>query len=501
MTRATRIAGWVAALALLLGTASVSLAQTLTIALAGEPAQMDEQWNDDGNMRAVTDNVYETLVSLNADTNKIEPLLATSWEQVDPTTWRFHLRHGVTFQDGEPFNADAAVFSVNRFVDPKFGTEMGIYLKSLLGGHATKVDDYTFDIHLKAPDPVFIKRLPWLVMVPPEYVKQNPDGLKTHPVGTGPYKFIKWDKGQDVVLQRYSDYWGPKPQIAEVRYIFRPEAAVRLAALKTGEAQLAAEFPVALASQAPKVFSVPGTETVMLKLNTNLGITKDVRVRQAINYAIDRKAIISAIYKGHASMPHGQGYNRLTFGFDPNIQDYPYDPAKAKQLLQEAGAVGKQLTYVYTSQRWANGKEVNQAVGNMLQKVGLDVKLEDLDFDTYLRTLRRAPGLTPEIMYVQHGNEVMDAAVTDETYYASKGEDSTCNLGPQFDSMISQAGKELDLQKRQQLYFQIGQEAQNQACFAFVVRPQLVWGATKNLNWSPRPDARYFVKTMTLTSN
>jgi peptide/nickel transport system substrate-binding protein len=162
---------------------------SIVIVIGSDPSTLDPQFPDDGNARAVNDNIYEMLVLRDPVTAELGPSLAKSWEQVDETTWRFKLQEGVTFHNGEPFNADAVVYSVERMIDPDFASEIISFVETISGAEA--VDENTVDIFTEGPDPILLARLTWLNIVPPVYTEENAANFGNEPVGTGPYKFVE----------------------------------------------------------------------------------------------------------------------------------------------------------------------------------------------------------------------------------------------------------------------------------------------------------------------
>ncbi|MBI4759258.1 MAG: hypothetical protein HY783_09735, partial [Chloroflexi bacterium] len=183
----------------------------VVIAIGGDPSTLDPQYADDGNERAVNDNIYEMLLFRDPKTMAIVPGLAESYKQVDATTWRLTLRKGIKFHNGEELNAAAVVFSVKRILDPAFKSQQLSYVEGITDAKA--VDDYTVDIITSGPLPILPVRLTWLKIVPPKYAKEKAAEFPNHPVGTGPYKFVEWKKGDHVTLEANQAYWGGAPKI------------------------------------------------------------------------------------------------------------------------------------------------------------------------------------------------------------------------------------------------------------------------------------------------
>lgn len=468
------------------------------IALAADPSSLDPQLPDDGNARAVVGNIAETLVNRDAQTNAPQPGLATSWRAVDPTTWEFKLRSGVKFSDGEPFNADAVVYSVKRITDPNYKTEQGDWVGDITG--AKKVDDLTVDVTTSSPDTSVPRRMSLIFMVPPQ-ASQNAD-FAAHPVGTGPYVFVSWTKGAQAVIKANPDYWGGKPKIDEA--IFQPikEPTVLLSALKAGELDVVSELLPEQMSQVPQAVRAPGLEFPTVILDTRGGAFKDERVRMAANYAIDRKSLLQKLYLGFGQPANCQMMGQAVFGFNPDLKDYTYDPNKARQLIQEASPPTLNIDLVGdSSNRWLKDVELEQAIQGYLQDVGFKVNLKLEDFSTYLKdlfpTTNNATTQRPDMVFVSHDNLLGDADITFSNYYLSSGGGASTSDST-VDQLIDSARHASDSTQRQQAYQQVNKIACDHAYFINLFNLDNVYGLSSRLQWKPRYDAYIFVKDMSL---
>ncbi|MEA2949689.1 MAG: peptide/nickel transport system substrate-binding protein, partial [Alphaproteobacteria bacterium] len=268
----------VALLSGLIGAPS-ALAVEITIALGSEPTTLDPQVSDDGSERAINDNVYETLVARSLKGELVPGLAEGMPVQSGTDSWRFKLRPGIKFTNGEPFNADAVVYSVKRIVDPKFNSQQISYFAAITD--ARKVDDLTVDVITKGPDPILPARMYWMKMVPP-IAAASPDFIQS-PVGTGPYKLVKWARGSSIQLAKNDAYWGGAPTIDGVSYRFIGESGTRLAGLMAGEFDIITNLLPEFTERAPKAKVVSGLEQPIMILSAVSGVTQDERVRQALN--------------------------------------------------------------------------------------------------------------------------------------------------------------------------------------------------------------------------
>lgn len=468
-------------------------AQDIVIAIGSEPTTLDPHAADDGGEKAVNDNVYETLMTRDADGN-LDLGLAADWPmQIDPTTWEFTLRPDIRFHNGEPLNAEAVVFSVERMIDPDLNSEQLSYYSTLAGAEA--VDELTVRILTSGPDPILPARMYYFMIAPP--------GASTHedfaesPVGTGPYRFVSWDRGSEIVLEANPDYWGDAPAIDGVTYRFIEESGTRLSALLAGEVDLITNLLPEFMEQVPQAASQRGLEHPIVILNADDGVTADVRVRQALNYAVDKQAMAAVLFEGAAQVEQGQLLGPTYFGFNPAITAYPYDPELARTLLEDAGALGEEITLVSTAGRWLKDREVTEVVAGFWQAAGMDVDVQIYEFDEYLTRLFDRE-TRAEAIFVVSGNELLDADRSFSAYYSMDGFGAS-NSFTELRDWIDQARTETDLPRRQALYHEAVAFAHEQAIMAWLLNINNIWGMSARLQWQPRVDGKMFVSTMSVT--
>lgn len=479
-------------------TASTSAASSsITIAIGGEPSTLDPLVRDDGNERAVTQNIFETLMGRTPDGKTLYPKLAAAAPtRVNPTTWRFKLRPGIKFTDGEPLNADAVVASVDHILDPKVNSEQVGYIGTLKG--AVKVDNLTVDITTKGTDPILPSRMYWLRIIPANW-ETLPD-FASKPVGTGPYMFSDWARGDHITLTANPNYWGsPKPTIQTVTYKFVPEESTQLAGLAAGNFNVITNLIPEDASRAPKAIAVRSTEHPIFILNARPGsqVTANVKVRQALNYAVDKNAVAKKLFLGYATVDSGQLLAPSAFGFDPKTKAYPYDVAKAKALIKQAGATGKTLNVVGESGRWLKDRELIESAAQFWRAIGLKVNVTFYAFPQYLNRLFDTKH-RPDVVFVSSSNELYDADRPFTTYYEPSGIGAS-NADKQMQTWVDSARTQLDPKKRLALYNTAVRRANQQAYFVWIVNYQGLWGMSKNIQWQPRSDGFIYVNTMRLT--
>ena len=471
-------------------------AKPLVIAIGTEPATIDAQAVIDRSSRVFTGNVFETLLSRDRDA-KIIPMLALSYSSVNDTTWRFVLRQGVKFHNGEDFNAEAAAYSVNRIISKDYKTLRTSYITGITG--AKVVDPYTVDVTTDGINAVLPIQMTSLAMVPPKAAAEASFAEK--PVGTGPYQFVSWDRGRQITAKRFDGYWGTKPTTADFVVRIIPNAQTALSALQTGEVDLVLDLLPEQKSLAPKAVSVPATEFSYIAFNTYKPELKDPRVRLAINMAIDKDLIAKTIYGGEATPSNAQMISKGMIGFNSKLTPIKYDVEGAKKLLAEAGYPnGFAVTINTPRERYLKGEETSAAVAQMLKAVNITATVNLIEF-TKFQTDGRIAGDKPgafDLKYAWNSNEWFDASRL-VAHITCKGTSSKyCNA--EVDQLMADAVKTLDQAKRQTMYERVYEIMSTDPYTVYLLQQNLIYGLTKRLEWQPRLDDEYFVKEMILTS-
>lgn len=467
-----------------------SYAQEVTIALGSEPTTLDPQLREDGGERAVNDNIYETLMARTPKGDLVPGLAEETPQLVDSKTWEVKLRSGITFHNGEPFNADSVVFSIKRIIDPKFNSEQISFFETIKD--ANKVNERTVRIMTNGPDPILLSRLYWMKMVPSGHTS-DPKFAET-PVGTGPYKFIQWKRGQTIALERNENYWGEKPPIKKVNYRFVEEPGTRLAGLMAGEFDIITNLLPEFTKQVPQAIHILGLEHPIIILNADGGPTKDVRVRRALNYAVDKAALAEGLFEGFAQIAQGQLLSPSFFGFNKDVGPYPYDPQKAKTLLKEAGAEGATVELIGTAGRWLKDREVVEAVAAYWEEVGVKAKVRIFEFNEYLNRLfdRKTRG---DAIFVVSSNELLDADKSFSAYYRAGGIGSS-NSDKELAALIDNARTETNFTKRAAMYHKAVKHAHDNAYFVWLLNIEDIYGVSARVKWAGRVDAKILVTEM-----
>ncbi|MBW2148541.1 MAG: hypothetical protein JRI22_16115 [Deltaproteobacteria bacterium] len=446
-------------------------------------------------------NIYDALVTWNPeDIGKLMPKLALSWKNIDPVTWQFKLRQGVKFHNGEPFDAESVKFTVERLITK--GVHQ-VYSGFATIERAEIVDPYTVNIITKKPDPLLIKRFAAYggQMLPSKYIKTV--GWKTFgmkPIGTGPYKFVEWIKDDHITLVANEDYWKGAPKIKKVIWRSIPENFARVAALTEGEIHIATKIIPDLVPLVEKAknsrieHTLTNLVTVYL-VNCRKGPLAKKKVRQALNYALDREKIINELFGGYA-IPIGSGIPNTDFGYNPAIKPYPYDQEKAKKLLAEAGYPnGFEFDVQSGSGIHLNDKQLTEAVAAMYQEIGLRPRIGILEPATRMKLLR---GQTfPGLLLADPASTTYDA---DGVLWRLRGPGGIIHKswpgnyeGTHFYKIMEEARYSMDQKKREKLYHEAAQIWHDEAVEIFLFQGEMIDGVSNEINYKARGDQRIYV--------
>jgi len=411
--------------------------------------------------------IYDTLVMRDPNL-KLIPWLAEAWRVVNPTTWEFRLRKGVKFHNGEDVDAEAVKYSLERILDPNVKPQRQITFFNLVD-HVEVVDKHTARVITKKPFPVLENNLAILGnIVPPKYFKsQEMAHLAKNPVGSGPYRFVQWVKDERIVMEANEQWWGGAPKIKTLIFRPIPEHAVRVAALQAGEVDIAVNIPphlLPIIEKHPRLYisKAPSVRTIFIPIYTHkfdtahkvVGPiehpTKDKRVRQAINYAVNVEEVIQGVLEGQA-IRTATSLTPKHFGFDPKLQPFKQDVAKAKQLLTEAGYPnGIDLILNSPDGRYLKDKEVSEAIAGQLTKAGIRTKVRVSEWTTYLNKYVYIHAADPMFL-IGWGNTTWDADGTLFPLWRS-GQPLANFSNADFDGLLDQAKVSMDSKARLELY-------------------------------------------------
>ncbi len=473
----------------------------VVIAQGVDPTTLDTQNQQETPASVVASHLFDTLVERDQNLKIVPALAAELPKLVAPTTWEVKLRRGVKFHNGEEFNAESVKFSLERV---KTGLRASSNFRPI--EKVDIVDPYTVRVQTSKPWPTFttIMTFRQASMYPPKaYAGKDSAFISKNPIGTGPYKLVRWSKDEEIVLEANDQYWRGAPKIKTVVFRPIPDDAVRVAALQNGEVDVAVNIPPHLANiiaNHPKIFlsTAPSIRTLQLMFVTHeydaqhkpvgpyKGVTADKRVRQAIAYALDVDEIIKGVLDGKA-MRTATLLTPLHFGYDPALKPIKQDLGKVKQLLTEAGFPGGlELTLNSPQGRYVRDKEVAEAATGQLTKAGIKTQLKTYEFVSYLNNLVYVHKPGP-VWLIGWGTPTVDA----ETVYGPLFRTGS-NLGNyhnlDFDGMVDQAQTQMDEKQRLATYHRINKLWIDDMPAVPLYQQLDLYGANKRLNWKARSD-------------
>ena len=444
------------AAALAFGVATPGLAaegHDIVIAYASEPTTVDPCDMEADPALVLSGNVVQTLTDINPETSEVEPLLATSWKQDGDKGWIFELRDGVTFSDGAKFDAEAAAFGINRGMNTPEIT-CSDQAKVAEKVTVTIIDPMTIRLETDVPAPALPRELAYLHLSSP---KSTPAKEKTStPVGTGAYTFERWDSGEQIVLKRRDDYWGQQPAVAGVSIKFRKEPSVRAQMVQTGEADIGYPIPPQFATEDDSTKEFPLSSVFFIRVQNTVPPLDDIRVREAIRYALDKKTAVEVLL-GRTAIPTDNAVARTINAFVPDYAWPGYDPEKAKALLAEAKAdgvpVGAQIKFVAMTNQFTGSSEIMQYLAQNLKDVGLDVDLQIVDPAAWAKILftRSTPADIPYLLASKNGNTTGDGSPT-FTSYMDKYGCCAATKDDQLATLINAAREQADPAARRQAW-------------------------------------------------
>ena len=359
----------------------------LIVAQGATRTTMDPQGQNDQPSAQVRAMIYDTLLFQTEDM-EIEPGLAHDWEQIDDVTWEFYLREGVYFHNGEELTAQDVKFTYERLIDPEEASPSGFILEILR--EIEVVDDYTIRLHLEEP---FVPLLSHLTHTSTSILNQTAveeageDYGTIVVVGSGPYEYVDWATGDYILLERNDDYWGELPQTERLRFRAIPEDTVRAIEVETGGAHISLDISpvdVARLDEDPEVNLVqyPTLATHYIGFNAQREPFDNVKVRQAINYAVDIDPIVEYVYEGQAVAAQSP-ISDMVWGAHPDLEPYGYDVERARELLAEAGYEDGFSTTIYTNDN-PQRIQISELVQENLRQLNIDVEVSVLDWGDYL---------------------------------------------------------------------------------------------------------------------
>lgn len=432
-------------------------------------------------------NIFDQLTSIEAD-GSVRPMLASEWEvNADATEWTFTIRDNAFFHDGSPITIEDVAWSFQKILDDE---------KSPVRPHISSVTsveivgEHQVKFTLSAGFAPFHRNASLVSIMPKAVYEADPVAFSNKPVGSGAFSVVDWVKDDRITLQAFDKYYGGQPTFDRVIFRPVPSEATRTAALLSGEIDIVPLLPPAFIDTAEarddiRVEKVNSNRIVYLGFNVNAAPLDNLELRQAIDMAIDRKAISESLLRGLGT-PVGQIVAPVTFGFDPAIEPSAYDPERAKELVAASGYDGTPIPFQFPTNAFAFGREVAQATVGYLNEIGVKVDMQAMEYTAFfpLWSNRELKG----IHLFAYGPSIMDAELPLRNLFASSSRGYWTN--EEVDELIRKQRTVSDPQERQELISQVWNIAREHVNYSFLYNEVQAYGIAKGIDWMPRPDER-----------
>ncbi|MEP3350108.1 MAG: ABC transporter substrate-binding protein [Marinomonas sp.] len=478
---------------------STATASEITVGISSDVATMEPNGSGADSNLSVMANIFDGLLQRNSD-GKLIPSLATDWERIDALTWRFTLRQGVKFHNGNDFTVDDVLFTFNRLNNPEisnfvnFGAQVDS-IKPLAG------NPWVIDIKTHQPVAFFSQNLPQIFMMDKESTEdRSPGDVGQNPIGTGAYKLAEWIKGSHVVLTANDNYWAGAPAMDKVTIRPVTEASTALASIMSGAVDILQDVPVSSIKVIERnknleVLKRPARRSIFLGLsNAEDHPGSDVRVRQAISMAINEEQIIDKVMFGAASLA-AQVPDPATIGYNPDIKRPAFNPSKAKALLKDAGySNGFEITLTGPNDRYIQDEQILAAVAADLAKVGIRVNVAAKPKSIVFKELQE----NKLEFYLfgwfdgsyDYGRSFDKLVASVDSEKGTGGWNGAAYSNAALDKMIRDSAKIIDVAKREKALQALNLASQESFALIPLHYQMDVYAITKNakFDFKPRPD-------------
>jgi peptide/nickel transport system substrate-binding protein len=508
------VLGALAALVLLAGVAPAQ-PKPVIVVQSGEAATLDWHMHCDKNAHEPDRQIFDTLLRRDLKTLKLEGNLAESWRLLNETTWQFKLRRGIKFHNGEPLDAAAVKYSIERMLNPKQGAPGRTSIATI--DHVDVVDASTVNVVTSKPFPLLPVRMSpghcgTVGIVPPKYLEQIGDaGFAVKPVGTGPYKFVEWVKDERLVMEANRDWWGwegKAPTFERVVWKPIPDDFPRIVALEKGEVDIITNVPPdrmksIAEGRGTRIVTAQATRYVVLSMNTTQPPLSDKRVRQAMHYALDVPAIIKNLYAGMGK-PFSGGVADTDFGYNAALKPYPYDAGKAKALLTQAGYGGGVDLIVHAGTgTMVNDKALIETIVDMWSRVGIRGRIEMMEMGARQRMNNERAVPPSGLLLGNPQSTLLDADGSLWRIFHPTGFNGKYWIGSQpgqrFHDLMEQARYSLDPKKRKALYAEATAIIHEEKPWLELFQEVVVYGTSRRVAFKPRADYRLIVSEMQIS--
>jgi peptide/nickel transport system substrate-binding protein len=501
--RPTTPVALLALLALAVALASPAAAQDrartkeVVIALGAEPRTMLAVTIVDWTTNTQLEHIYDRLLDRDAKTLKPKPMLATGWKIVNDTTWEFTLRQGVKFHNGEPFTAHSVKATLEYLQDPASKSHHAAYWKAVK--EVQVVNDFAVRFVTDKPWPALVERASltdFLVLPAKALREQGPQKLAQHPIGTGPFRFVEWKRDERLVLERNPDYWQGPADVSRVTFRFIPEFSARMAALLSGEVDIMKDVPphavepVDRSGRAKIRSAVSSRINYLALVNLKPGPMQDLRVRRAMNHAVDVDELIAQILRGRATRICGP-LSPANVDF-AKVECYKHDPERARALFKEAGLDPARLalTLDTPSGRYPLDKDVSLAIAAQLQRLGIKTSVVVNEWGTHLDKIKNRT--TGDMFFLGWGPAIFGQTVMEPLFQASQTYSSYGN-NKAIDDRIARTVIIVEPKARAAAYAELHQMIRDEAPWVPLWQQHDLYGVASHVEWAPRADEKVWM--------
>ncbi len=467
---------------------SAAMAQkTLTIALAANVNTLDPHMSATVNTDlSVLSHIYPALIKRGPDL-KLRPDVAKSWKALNDTTWQFDLDERAVFANGEKLDAAAVKWNLDRVLDPQVNARIRAWFTLI--SEVVVVDSKTLQIKTKSPFAALADQLSMFFLLPPEWAKANNPVNAT--MAGDMYTMVENVRGSRIVLEQNPKYWGERPSFDRIVFRIIPEASSRIAALSAGEVDHVGQIPVSeieRLNRAGRVEAgaIASARTVFLKLNLLKPPINNKLFRQALNHAVDKKAISDALYNGKAALANCQMLTPDYFGYNPDLKPIPYDPARAKELLKQSGVdLSQPVEIEIPVAVYLQGEEATQAIASQLNEVGIKTKITEIEFGAFMNKQLQARNMA-QIAYLTYAWATLDAdgifgLFMDGNIYDYWGDKS-------FNAIVEEGRATVDPARRMAAYKKATEKMCEEVPVVFLYNQPATFGHSKRVTWKARGD-------------
>ncbi len=472
---------------------ALAAGDVLNVDLVNEPATLDPHMQANHDSFVVYRNIFDNLVTFD-DQGQIAPQIATAWRYISDTEIEFDIRQGVTFHDGTPLTAADVVYSVRRIINPELRSPQLSNFNRIVAAEQAGPDKVR--LRTQAPYPVLLPQLANLSIVPQAVIERvGREQFTLNPVGSGPFRFVSWARGQRVVLAANTSYWGERATFSRVEFNAVPDAATRVANLRSGRSDLivtltpdhVAELRTDRRAQPVVVLS---ERVAVLRINTLAGPLRDIRLRRAVWHGIDRDLIVSTLLGGLDKVVPIFG-SPASFGWVEGVEGPRFDQALARRLVQEAGG-RPELTFNTAP---VFDQRIVQAIQQMLQEVGFTVRIAMFDTAAYMRRATGNAEESGDLAMERWTCTCADVEGILEPLFRSTSTWARYR-NPDMDRLLDAGRSTLDRTARLNAYRQVYELIARDVATVPLYQQAVIYGAARQLQWRPTPQEAMFVARM-----